>query len=226
MHSIDFDIAHGAKFNHQVIYPVLNKFIIPEDELLLTFVTLPAKVSSVAGHHGPLALLDHEIHQFHGSEAHIVLSFSTPLVECRCWELKVTVVWVVLDGLSFPSWFEEAGKLVENVVLVLTIHLNVTYLTEFYHDQRCNHVQRVGRFEFHLLLPDISWVSKIARVTNLQSPTALLGHEACQLHGQLAHVVLTLIAPCLVDFAVVGCHAIVAEWAHSPALFAKPVVLL
>ena len=46
--------------------------------------------------------------------------------------------------------------------------------------------------EFHLLLTNLTFSTKVATIAHLQGPTAFVGHERAKLHGQLAHVVFAL----------------------------------
>eukprot|EP00438_Fugacium_kawagutii_P001713 Skav202855 [mRNA] locus=scaffold2311:203250:203504:- [translate_table: standard] len=80
--------------------------------------------------------------------------------------------------------------------------------------------------ELHLLLPDFSLPAKVSRVTHLQSPSTIVSQKLCQLHGQLSHVVLTLIATCFVKPGTIGCFSVCQHGTHAVALFAQPVVLL
>ena len=229
-------MTQAQPLDHDVIRAMLDVLIFPEDQLLFSIVALPAVVATVASDHRPFAFLHHEIHQLHRFLSHVVLTLRPSPPKCTGRQLQVTIVRVVVDPVRFPTTAEERLKLLEDVVLVLTVHFDISHLPQLNHDQRCNHVQRVRRFELHLLLPNLSSVPhlygwqklrgenliakrpKVPPIADLQCPAALFGHELGQLHGQLAHVILPLPATCFVDMVWVLWHPVFIQVTEGEAL--------
>mmetsp|Transcript_41067 Transcript_41067/g.91846 ORF Transcript_41067/g.91846 Transcript_41067/m.91846 type:complete len:321 (-) Transcript_41067:305-1267(-) len=226
MQPVDLNVAHRAKLHHDVVGAVLYKLIVSEDELLLALCSGATEVSPVACYHRPGALLHHEVHQLHCPLPHVVLAFRTPALEVAHAELDVAVVRICLGWASFPLLLEEAGQLLVDPLRVGAIDLDVADLTELDHDQRRDQVQRVGRLELHLLLPVLSCPAQVARIADLQGPATLVGHELSQLHCQLAHVVLSFRAACLVGTISARFPILRVDGSHGPALLTKVMVLL
>mmetsp|Transcript_19232 Transcript_19232/g.51044 ORF Transcript_19232/g.51044 Transcript_19232/m.51044 type:complete len:279 (+) Transcript_19232:724-1560(+) len=182
-----------------MIFTVLHVFIVAEDHLLLTLVSLAPEVAPIARDQCPRALLCHEIDDLHCAHSHIVFALAPALLEGTAPELEVAIVGVCRNRTGAPRLAEPLSKASKYTPGVDTIDLYVSHLPQLDHDVRSDQIQRMRSLKLDLLLAELALSPQVPTIAKLQAPTALVSHEVDNHHGQLSHVVLALGASPLVD---------------------------
>mmetsp|Transcript_47478 Transcript_47478/g.112900 ORF Transcript_47478/g.112900 Transcript_47478/m.112900 type:complete len:255 (+) Transcript_47478:1021-1785(+) len=82
LNAADLDVPDIAKLHQQVVAVLVRKVVIAENDLLLSLVAQAPEVARIASNHLPVATLAEKVHEVHGTEAHVVLTFGASFLEC------------------------------------------------------------------------------------------------------------------------------------------------